>query len=936
MKGFLALLPVWESWVAPLGRWGPYAFPIVQENGKVYVIDGRRIWQFQGGRWEEYQRLPEEVRTGISLGGDTLLIGGLGVVYLVTTNQVRSFSLEGTGWIYKMWRFQSNIAIQGVRSAFLLRVQGDNLVLSRIEGEWLGVIDKGLVLRQGDTLKVGAEGQVLQERGAMRWVEIAQTVGQIWGITTKGEATSLTQRTSFPFSGRTWVGPYLLSERKLFSPPRLEPLWESRSPIYSAASISSLVVLVTATECVFLYPELRLKWKLLWGRPMSQAYVREKEWVVWQGEVALMKEGVRRFSATLIEPTWYEGRWIWATPKGLLEQDGRVLAAAGRYVSTVSAYGARLAWGSGTEVYIRTPKEEKIYRFTHPIRRLRWQGDTLWAWGARVLYAWKEGKWSQERLPFEPTEAVYWGDQWYFKVGLSWFFRRSAGDWDTLGRPPWLPALPLAYSWGQPLWSFKNNDTSFILTSVGLLVLLPEKNGLPPLALEASLEGPALSSSGGKFHLPAERPYVKLRWSVGAPFLPTALRAYYQIGEEPPLRLVEATLLLALSRPGSTTLRLWIEHPWYEASPTQKWGIEVIPPWYQTWWAIGGGMVFILVMIGGFIYLREASHRRYQSALQAEKERLIAQTQLQQVQLLQQERMANLGVMAAHIAHEINTPLGIIQSALAEGKEALRFLFPTLPFPLEPRPSAARLRELRSQWQSISEGLSPTQIQELAMLGYTPEQKPALEPYLRDSTQWSQVSRWLSLWYALERAEEAAGKLYARVQAIRTYVRGIGEATAEPVRIIESIASTIEFYRPLMQQIQVELLAPNYPLFVYAHLARLEQVWANLIQNAIQAMPEGGKLIIRIEPQGENVWVYVQDSGKGIPPESRSLIFEPLYTTKAPGEGTGLGLPLCKQIIEGYGGSLHLLHSEPGYTLFGVKLPLWKPLSAASSAEKGE
>lgn len=67
--------------MAPMGRWGPYAFPLVGEKGEVYVVDGRRIWVFVLGSWQEAARLPEEVRTGTFWKGDTLLLGGLNGAY---------------------------------------------------------------------------------------------------------------------------------------------------------------------------------------------------------------------------------------------------------------------------------------------------------------------------------------------------------------------------------------------------------------------------------------------------------------------------------------------------------------------------------------------------------------------------------------------------------------------------------------------------------------------------------------------------------------------------------------------------------------------------------------------------------------------------------------------------------------------------------------
>ncbi|MCS7189482.1 MAG: HAMP domain-containing sensor histidine kinase, partial [Bacteroidia bacterium] len=245
------------------------------------------------------------------------------------------------------------------------------------------------------------------------------------------------------------------------------------------------------------------------------------------------------------------------------------------------------------------------------------------------------------------------------------------------------------------------------------------------------------------------------------------------------------------------------------------------------------------------------------------------------------------------------------------------------PPPAEPHPSASRVRELRKAWQEAYPSLPPDKVQLLAFLGYEPSQWSALHSYLSSEDMWKKWQQELSIHQAVQRAKEAADKLYERVQSIRMYVRRIEDVPLQKVSLQESLSTTISFYKPLMRKIEVSLEMPEETLYVTASPARLEQVWANLIQNAIQAMPEGGKLQIRLAAiEGHKAQVLIQDSGKGIPPALKEAIFEPLFTTKAPGEGTGLGLPLCRQIIEGYGGTLRLLHSEPGCTLFGVELPL--------------
>jgi signal transduction histidine kinase len=128
-------------------------------------------------------------------------------------------------------------------------------------------------------------------------------------------------------------------------------------------------------------------------------------------------------------------------------------------------------------------------------------------------------------------------------------------------------------------------------------------------------------------------------------------------------------------------------------------------------------------------------------------------------------------------------------------------------------------------------------------------------------------------------------------------------------------------------------VAPDVPR-VEAVGGELNQVWANLIENALDAVAPGGEVAVTVEREGNDVVVKVVDDGPGIPPEIRSRVFEPFFTTKAVGQGTGLGLDIARRLVLQSRGSIDV-QSRPGRTEFRVSLPVPLEQNTAGAAGGG-
>jgi signal transduction histidine kinase len=122
------------------------------------------------------------------------------------------------------------------------------------------------------------------------------------------------------------------------------------------------------------------------------------------------------------------------------------------------------------------------------------------------------------------------------------------------------------------------------------------------------------------------------------------------------------------------------------------------------------------------------------------------------------------------------------------------------------------------------------------------------------------------------------------------------------------------------KSVQVTMdVAPGLPQ-IEGYGGELNQVWSNLIDNAIDAAPESGRVDVSAKADGTCIIVRIVDNGHGVPTEIAEKIFEPFYTTKPQGQGTGLGLDIARQLVRQHDGQLEL-DSKPGRTEFKVSLP---------------
>jgi len=314
--------------------------------------------------------------------------------------------------------------------------------------------------------------------------------------------------------------------------------------------------------------------------------------------------------------------------------------------------------------------------------------------------------------------------------------------------------------------------------------------------------------------------------------------------------------------------------------------------------------------------------------------------------LLRSEREAAVGRFASGMSHELNTPLGVMGSAHRSIREALygeARLVPRLQA-LSPAGSAALEAleaEVRRQRESGAATEAPADYLERRR-GLADRLEAAGVPEPRDSAEilaeagpgaetalgglsGAEVRSTLEAFDALRSIEEsidlvdeAEKRAAVVVESLESSVGELGRAAPSPVAIAPALEAALAEQRFPMREIEV---ARKYSegATAFADEAALVRVFSHLIRNALQAMGGKGLLGLEIRALGESLAVAISDNGPGIPDGYRHKVFDPFFTTRSSGEGLGLGLPMCKRIVEGLGGGIGFESSAQGAT-FIVRL----------------
>jgi len=264
----------------------------------------------------------------------------------------------------------------------------------------------------------------------------------------------------------------------------------------------------------------------------------------------------------------------------------------------------------------------------------------------------------------------------------------------------------------------------------------------------------------------------------------------------------------------------------------------------------------------------------------------LSSLQAMQLRIVQSEKMASIGQLAAGVAHEINNPMAFINSNLSTLKKY-----------------TGRLTEFIGHLSNSTNS-------------------PASQQHLDEMRRLLKIDHILSDALCLiEESQEGAERVKRIVQDLKSFSR-VDRAVVSVDNINDCLDSTINIAWNEIKYIATLNREYGQLPSIRCHPQQLNQVFLNLLVNAGQAMEEQGTITIRTWHDEASVFVSISDTGKGIPEEILKKIFEPFYTTKEPGKGTGLGLSISADIVRKHGGEI-LVASQVGEgTVFTVRLPI--------------
>src|SRR5215469_1513853 len=317
----------------------------------------------------------------------------------------------------------------------------------------------------------------------------------------------------------------------------------------------------------------------------------------------------------------------------------------------------------------------------------------------------------------------------------------------------------------------------------------------------------------------------------------------------------------------------------------------------------------------------------------------------------QRDRLASLGKLSAGLAHELNNPASAAQRASSQLREMLKHVrdarhelgqrdLTAVPKAeieqLEaslmkfdgPPPNALAASEREDQIDSLLRSHGQDDLwqlaADLARRNFDPQALEHLFATFEVETARAalvRIAAIVEIAGLLNEIESSTSRISDLVKAIKEYTF-MDQSPGQNVDIVKSLETTLTILNhKLKRGVAVHRDYQPVPLLVNSFGSELNQVWTNIIDNAIDAMSGRGELTVRTYRQDDCVVVEIDDNGPGISREVLPRIFEPFFTTKAVGEGSGLGLDTVQRIVKRHRGNVQV-HSKPGDTRFQVWLPV--------------